>query len=140
MTYLLDTCVISELLKLKPNQRVMKWFENRSDDTLYLSALTLGEIQKGIAKLTDTKRRGAIQHWLDTDVRARFSDRILPVDEKVALTWGQIEGDAQRRGFPVPTVDALLGATAIVHNLVIVTRDTSDIERTGARVLNPWNF
>ncbi len=138
MTYLLDTCVISELLKPRPDQRVIKWIDGHSEESMYLSALTVGEIQKGIAKLSDTKRKAVMQHWLDTDLRERFSERIISIDVDVAATWGQIEGQAERQGRPIPTIDGLLGATAIAHNLTVVTRDAHDIGRTGARVVDPW--
>ncbi|MBI5093708.1 MAG: type II toxin-antitoxin system VapC family toxin [Candidatus Hydrogenedentes bacterium] len=138
MNYLLDTCVISELAKRAPNANVIAWIESRKEETLFLSVLTLGEIQKGIAKHSDDKRKKALQRWLDGDLRERFSDRVLPITERTALVWGQLQGEAERRGSPIPTVDGLLGATAIAEDLVVVTRNEEDIVRTGARILNPW--
>ena len=138
MRYLLDTCVISELAKAAPNTGVVRWIEDRDEETVFLSVLTLGEIQKGIAKLPNGKRKNAIQRWLDVDLRQRFSERLLPIDEEVALAWGLIQGDAERRGKPIPAIAGLIGATAIAKNLIVVTRDDRDIQRTGARVLNPW--
>lgn len=138
MRYLLDTCLLSELAKARPNRKVLAWLESQDEETLYLSVLTLGEIQKGIAKLANGKRRDTIQRWLDQDLRPRFSERTLPIDEEVAQTWGSIQGEAERQGRPIPTIDGLLGATALVHNLTVVTRNEHDIRPTGARVLNPW--
>ena len=138
MKYLLDTCVISELAKAAPNRHVVKWLDGCDEEATFLSVLTIGEIQKGIAKLADGKRKDTIQRWLDVDLRERFSERLLSIDEEVALTWGLIQGEAERRGKPMPTIDGLLGATAIANNLVFVTRNEDDIRSTGARVLNPW--
>lgn len=138
MRYLLDTCVLSELAKTAPNENVVEWLRQRDEDTVFLSVLTLGEIQKGIAKLLDGKRKESIQLWLDNELRRRFSERLLPVDEEVALTWGLIQGGAERQGRPIPAIDGLLGATAVAHNLTVVTRDEADIGQTGARTFNPW--
>lgn len=138
MRYLLDTCVISELAKPRPNKKVAAWLDSCDEDAVFLSVLTIGEIQKGIAKLAKGKRRSNIQHWLDTELRSRFAERILPIDQEVALTWGLIQGEAERQGSPIPTIDGLLGATAIAHNLTIITRNEQDIRPTGARTLNPW--
>ncbi len=139
MTYLLDTCVLSELAKPAPNKRVLEWLEGCEEESLYLSVLTVGEIQKGIARLAAGRRKNALQQWLDRDLLGRFSGRILPVDEETALTWGVAQAAAERRGTPVATVDGLIGATAVAHNLVVVTRNEADLKATGAQVLNPWS-
>ena len=138
MNYLLDTCAVSELVKKRPEQKVVRWINACSEDALFLSALTLGEIQKGISKLPDTARRLTIQEWLDSDLKARFTERILPVSLEVALTWGLIEGESAVKGRPLPTIDALIGATAITYNLTVVTRNVQDIKATGARTLDLW--
>ncbi len=138
MKYLLDTCVVSELAKPAPNKGVVQWLGGCDEEAVFLSVLTIGEIQKGIAKLPGSARKNAIQRWLDRDLRVRFSERILVIDEDVALTWGLIQGEAERRGSPIPTIDGLLGATAVANNLTVVTRNEDDIRPTGARVLNPW--
>lgn len=138
MKYLLDTCAISEMVKPQPHKAVVDWIEGCDEDSIFLSVLTVGEIQKGIAKLSDERRRAKIQQWLDTDLRDRFEDRILAVSEEVALTWGNMEGESKARGRPIPSIDGLIGATAIAHNLTVVTRNVDDISATGARVLNLW--
>ncbi|MDD5674391.1 MAG: type II toxin-antitoxin system VapC family toxin [Chitinivibrionales bacterium] len=140
MNYLLDTCIISELAKPKPEKKVVTWIEGYDEDFFFLSVLTLGEIQKGIAKLSDQKRKASYQHWLDADLRTRFSGRILPVDQDVALAWGILQGKAEAAGRPLPTVDGLLGATAVVHNLTVVTRNEPDLVATGAPLFNPWKM
>jgi predicted nucleic acid-binding protein len=136
--YLLDTCVISELVKPAPDIQVLGWLAERDEDALFLSVLTIGEIQKGIAKLVSGRRKETIQRWLDAELRRRFAERLLPVDDEVATTWGLSQAEAERQGTPISTIDGLLGATAIVHNLAVATRDVSGIRRTGARVVNPW--
>ena len=139
MNYLIDTCVVSELIKDKPDRRVAKWIDGCDEESLYLSVLTIGEIQKGIAKLGVGARKSLLQKWLDSDLRLRFLGRVLPVTEAVAVTWGNIQGKAEAAGASLPTIDGLLGATAIVHHCAIVTRDENDLAPTGAEVFNPWN-
>lgn len=140
MKYLLDTCVISELVKNKPERKVVRWVEDCDEELLYLSVLTIGEIQKGIAKLKDKNRKNNIQRWLDSDLRERFTERILPIDEDTVLTWGVVQGESELIGLQIPTIDGLVGATAITHNLTVVTRNEKDIALSGARILNPWNL
>ena len=140
MKYLLDTCLISELVKKKPNPKVIKWILECDEDLMFLSVLTLGEIQKGISKLNDKKRRSQLQMWLDSDLRTRFDNRILPITADIAKTWGIIMGEAESQGIKIPSIDSLLGATAIAHDLTVVTRNTSDIEKTQAKILNPWEL
>lgn len=140
MKYLLDTCTISELVKSRPSKKVIQWIGECDEDSVFLSVLTLGEIQKGIAKLGDERRRFKIQRWLDVDLKERFAERLLPVSIEVALTWGTIEGEAESKGRPISAIDGLIGATALAHNLTVVTRNVDDIAASGARVLNPWTF
>jgi toxin FitB len=139
LRYLLDTCLISELIKKKPNPKVLKWVNESDEDLLFLCVLTLGEIQKGISRLEDKNRRNTLQMWLDSDLRIRFGDRILLITEDVALTWGVLQGEAESKGIVIPTIDGLIGATAISHNLTVVTRNDTDIAKTGAKIWNPWN-
>ena len=135
---MVDTCVISEMARPRPDKRVAAWLSRCEEEALFLSVLTLGEIQKGIAKLEDSRRRTRIQHWLDSELRRRFAGRILPIDEEAALTWGVVQGEVERHGVSIPAVDGLLAATAIAHNLTVVTRNEQDMRPTGARILNPW--
>lgn len=140
MKYLLDTCVISELVKPKPNKKVRQWLEGCDEDAIYLSVLTIGEIQKGIAKLAGGKRKTAIQQWLEKDLHDRFFGRIIPITEEIASTWGILCAKAEGRGRPIPCIDGLIGATAVAHNLTIVTRNTEDLAETGANLFNPWTL
>lgn len=139
MNYLLDTCVLSEARKRNADPGVVDWLSQVSESRLYLSVIVLGEIQKGIAALNDKKRQQQLQAWLEDGLQARFAGRILGVDIEVALEWGILQGEAQKRGAPVPVVDSLIAATAVHHNLTLVTRNVRDFERFPIRVLNPWN-
>lgn len=139
MKYLIDTCLISEGLRPRPNSSAIAWMEACDRDRQYLSVLTLGELQKGIEKLGTTRRRDVLQTWLDRDVLDQFSGRILPVDSEIAVTWGRIQAALERAGKPIPSLDGLLCATALTHNLVVVTRNTKDFAPTGVQLLNPWS-
>jgi predicted nucleic acid-binding protein len=136
--FLLDTNVISELVKVKPEPRVTAWIENIDESLLYLSVLTLGEIRKGITSLRDGARRVSLEAWLDRDLVLRFSDRILSINLVVADRWGRIAGSASARKAPLPVIDGLLAATALHYDLTLVTRNIADINGSGVAVFNPW--
>ena len=141
--FLLDTNVVSELIKAKPEPRVAAWIEATDESLLYLSVLTLGEIRKGVVALADAARRVRLEAWLDHDLAIRFSGRILPIDLAVADRWGRICGSAAAKKSGVsksgiPVIDALLAATALHYDLTLVTRDTSHARSSGASVFDPW--
>jgi predicted nucleic acid-binding protein len=137
--FLLDTNCISEIVRLTPEPRVMDWMEAVEEALLYLSVLTLGEIRKGLAGLPQSKRRTRLETWLEVELQARFSGRILPIDGAVADRWGLLAADAKRKGKALSTIDGLLAATALRHNLTIVSRNISDFTNTQVPVLNPWD-
>lgn len=136
--FLLDTNVISELVKARPEPRVTAWIGATDESLLHLSVLTLGEIRKGIAAVAQASRRVVLEAWLETELRLRFADRILAVDEAVADRWGLIAGRAQAQKAAIPVIDGLLAATALHHNLILVTRNAQDVIRTSVPVFNPW--
>jgi len=136
--FLLDTNIISELAKARPEAKVTAWIEATDENLLYLSVLTLGEIRKGITSLPDVARRNVIERWLENDLVVRFSGRILPVDLAVADRWGRISGSASARRSPLPVIDGLLAATAQQHGLTLVSRDVRHLARTGVSTFNPW--
>ena len=138
MAYLLDTCVLSELAKPRPDASVVRWLEAADETALYLSVLTLGELEKGIARLAPSARRRKIEQWVRQELATRFQGRVLAVDAKVAERWGTLSGAAEARGEPLPVIDALIAATGDVHGLEVVTRNTADLARCGARCVNPW--
>ena len=137
--FLLDTNVVSELVKPKPYPNVVQWMEATDENLLYLSVLTLGEIRKGIASLPDGARRVKLESWLDGDLTPRFAGRILEIDQVIADRWGRLSGNALARGNPLPVIDALLAATALQYDLTYVTRDTQHLAGAAVSVFNPWN-
>ena len=138
MRFLLDTCVVSEFARPRPAASVTGWLAAQREEDLYLSVLTLGEIQKGIAALADGRRQARLQAWLDDDLQQRFGGRIVGITAQVALLWGRISGEAARRGRPVPVIDALIAASASAIDATVVTRNESDLRNAGARTFNPW--
>ncbi len=140
MNYLLDTCVVSEVVKKKPDSTVIQWLKAQNEECCFLSVLTLGELQKGISRLPDGQKKRTLQTWVDTDLRQRFSDRILSVDIDVAEHWGELSAQAEKAGRVVPAIDGLIAATAAAHGLTVVTRNTKDIEPTAVSLLNPWKI
>ena len=136
--FLLDTNCISEVVRSKPEPRVLEWMQAADESLLYLSVLTLGEIRKGLAWLPQSKRRTHLESWLEVELQARFSGRILPIDAAVADRWGVLAGAAKSRGISLSAIDGLLAATALQHNLTIVSRNVSDFANTQTPILNPW--
>ena len=135
MSYLLDTNVVSELVRPKPNRRVLAWFADIPDDALHLSVLTLGEIKKGIEMLVEERRRERLRIWLEQDLKDWFGPRLLPIDVAIAERWGQLLASAGR---PLPVIDSLLAATALHFELRLVTRNVDDFQFLGLEVINPW--
>jgi predicted nucleic acid-binding protein len=138
VSWLLDTCVVSELVRPRPKASVVKWVRERDERELFLSVITIGELEKGIAKLGASKRRAALEQWVRQDLAARFRDRLLAIDANVAARRGAMAGASEARGQPLPVIDSLIAATSLQHDLVVVTRNTQDLERCGARCVDPW--
>lgn len=136
--FLLDTNCISEIVRSKPEPRLLDWMQAVDESLLFLSVLTLGEIRKGVAGLPQGKRRTQLETWLEIDLQARFSGRILSIDGPIADRWGVLSGEAKRKGRALSAIDGLLAATALYHNLTIVSRNVTDFASTPASVLNPW--
>ncbi len=136
--FLLDTNYISELVRISPEPLAMAWMDQADEAHLFLSTLTLGEIRKGITGMSEGNRRDNLERWLTEELPRRFAGRILPVDAAVSDRWGRLMADAKRQGTPLPTVDALLAATALHHDLAVVTRNVSDFAAARVPVVNPW--
>ena len=138
MSWLLDTCVISELVKPRPRASVVGWIQARDENALFLSVITIGELEKGIARLPDSAKRTKLERWVRRELAERFRGRLLTIDANVAARWGAMIGTAEVRGQPLPVIDSLLAATCLQHDMTIVTRNTEDLVRCGARCFNPW--
>jgi predicted nucleic acid-binding protein len=136
--FLLDTNCISEVVRVSPNQGVLSWLGAAEESLLYLSVLTLGEIRKGVASLTQSKRRTLLESWLEAELRVRFAGRILSIDAGVTDRWGVLAAEVKAKGAVLSTIDGLLAATALHHNLTIVSRNIGDFAHTHVPVLNPW--
>jgi predicted nucleic acid-binding protein len=137
--FLLDTNIVSELVKPKPELKVVDWIEATNEELLFLSVLTLGEIRKGIASLKNPARQVKLEAWLVGALSVRFENRILSIDKGVSERWGiltaQLKANTNRS---LPVIDGLLAATAQHFNLTFVTRNTRDVIATGVPVFNPW--
>ena len=129
MTFLLDTCVISELVAKQPNLHVVQWVDSVDEDKLFLSAITIGEIKRGTEKLADSSRKSALGEWLEGDLLIRFTDRILHIDTREMLVWGQLTADLEKQGRRMPAIDSLIAATCLHGKLDLVTRNESDFIR-----------
>ena len=139
MRYLIDTCVISELAKTAPSQRVKAWAAEHDEGSLYLSVLTFCELHKGIAKLASSKKRERLHQWVEHDLRERFRNRVLDMDSRVAKVWGEVQGRLEVSGRPMPAIDGFIAATGVAHDLTVVTRNTAAMKFSGVSLLNPWD-
>jgi toxin FitB len=137
--FLLGTNCISELVRAKPDVKLLSWINAADEDLLYLSVLTLGEIRKGIAALPPSKRRVRLESWLQVELKDRFSERILPINLEIADRWGPIAAVAKKHGTPLGVVDGLLAATALHHNLTLVSSNVTDFANVTVQLVNPWN-
>lgn len=138
MNFLLDTCIISELVAKNPNQQVLYWLDELADEHVFLSVLTIGEIQRGIWKLTDSSRKKSLINWLEIDLLNRFKGRVLMLDIDVMLRWGELVANSEKIGHPVPAIDSLLAAQAATYGMTLVTRNIKDFVSTGIDLFNPW--
>ena len=136
--FLLDTNIPSELTRPLPQPSVSQWLDEVDDELLYFSVVSLGEVLKGIASLPTSKRRNELQQWLDETLRPWFEGRILPVNEPIAERWGILAGQCKMKGRPLKVADGLIAATALEHDLTVVTRNARDFEGLGVEVFNPW--
>jgi hypothetical protein len=136
VTWLIDTNALSELKKRNPHPAVARWFAEHPSGALHLSVLTLGELRKGIHAMPDGERKDRFSAWLETEMPDYFAGRILDVDARIADRWGRLCAEAGR---PLPAIDSLLAATALVHGLTLVTRNLADFSLPSLRVVNPWN-
>ena len=137
MSYLIDTNVLSELRKRQPDANVVAWLEERPRQSLHLSVLSLGEIRKGIESVADAAFRQTLTDWLETDLPTYFVGRLLSIDAPVADRWGRVQATAGRT---LPVIDGLLAATALQHDLTLVTRNVKDFAGLGVPLIDPWQI
>ncbi len=138
MKYLLDTCVISELVSKRPNSKVVEFVDSLDDDDVYLSVITIGEIIKGIEKLARSKRKQKLHTWLREDLLARFSGKIIPIDNDVITEWGSLTARLELAGTSIPAMDSLIAATVLTYAFALVTRNVNDFEGSSVEIVNPW--
>jgi predicted nucleic acid-binding protein len=137
--FLLDTNVLSEFNRRgQPDRLVQHWLEAADPESLYVSVLTIGELRLGVELLPPSKRRSQLEHWLEQDLPEWFEGRVLPVDQSIAERWELLRAQAQMKGRPLSVIDALLAATALQHNLTLVSRNVSDSSVVGLDLVNPW--
>jgi toxin FitB len=137
--YLLDTNIISELVARQPDQQVLDWLDSLDPHLVFLSVITIGEIQRGIEKLPDSARREQLHEWLNDQLLVRFAGQILEIDVAVMLAWGSLVAGLDRAGRQLPAMDSLIATLARHHGCTLVTRNDSDFRDTGVSLLNPWN-
>lgn len=136
--FLLDTNIPSETANLCPEPRVIAWLNQQANEELYLSVVTIGELRSGFITMPEGPRRTRLERWLETDVVLWFGERNLPVTKEIADQWGVLDGTCQMRGTPANTADGLIAATALEHDLTVVTRNTKHFALFGVALLNPW--
>lgn len=138
MRFLLDTNVVSEWTKPKPNVNVIRWLAEADEDRVFLSVVTVAELRHGIERMALGKRRDRLDSWLHEGLLSRFEKRILTIDLSIASAWGFIVARGQAMGRPPGIMDAFLAATAEVHHLTLVTRNVLDFQAASLQIFNPW--
>jgi predicted nucleic acid-binding protein len=138
VSFLLDTNIVSEWARPHPNAGVVAWLADADEDRVFVSVVTLAELRHGIERLAAGRRRNRLEEWLSDDLPLRFEGRILPIDPAIADAWGKVVARRESNGRPVAIMDAFIAATAEVHELTLVTRNTADFEQSVGSLLNPW--
>ncbi len=139
MNYLLDTCVVSELVNKSPDENVVDWLRTTPPEQVYLSVITIGEVRKGISRLSESKRKKALSTWLDDALLNGFEGRIIALDVEIRLVWGDLLARLEQRGRLLPAIDSLLAVVALQGDYQLVTRNLKDFVGTGVALLNPWD-
>jgi toxin FitB len=138
VAYLLDTCAISEMVAVQPNENVLSWFQTQDEKTLFLSIITIGEIEKGIYQLPASKKRTLLETWLFDDLVPNFHGRILDINRRMITTWAKMIADLKTKGIVRPSFDSLIEAAALHHQLILVTRNVKNFQDSPVTILNPW--
>jgi predicted nucleic acid-binding protein len=138
MNYLLDTCVLSEFARRLPDQRVIDWLNSIEEEKLFISVITIGEIQRGIERLPDFHRKTELLTWVNTELLDRFAERMIPIDAPTMFMWGSLTARLEAAGQPMGVMDSLIVASALHNNLIVATRNVDDFLPGGVQVINPW--
>ncbi len=138
MAYLLDTCAISEMVSVKPNAKVLKWFESQSEKTLFLSIITIGEIEKGIYQLVQSKKRLCLETWLFDELVPSFQNRLLAIDRKLITAWAKMIAELKTKRMIRQSFDSLIEAATLHHQMILVTRNVKNFQDSQVTLLNPW--
>ncbi|MBY5788424.1 type II toxin-antitoxin system VapC family toxin [Rhizobium leguminosarum] len=138
MRLLLDTNVLSEVTRPRPDARVLQWLDSLDEDRSFISVVSIAEIRRGVALMESGRKRDALAEWLAQDLPQRFEQRVTPFDQPVAIVWGDLMGLAKRSGRGLSSMDGLIAATAIAHDLTLATRNIKDFEGFGIELVDPW--
>ena len=138
MNVLLDTNVLSEARRPAPDLEVLAWLDSVDEDRVFISTATIAELRRGIALMSAGRRRDALADWIGNDLPARFGSRILSIDQAIAVRWGDLMAESRRSGKPLSVMDGFFAATALAHDLTLVTRNTKDFAPFGIPLFNPW--
>jgi toxin FitB len=139
VNFLLDTNLVSEWTKPRPNRGVVSWLADADEDRVFISVVTIAELRHGVERLAIGRRRKRLNEWIEGELLFRFDERILPIDAATADAWGRIVAHREGLGRPIGTMDAFIAATAQVHKLTLATRNQTDFEASVAAVVNPWS-
>jgi toxin FitB len=139
VNFLLDTNVVSEWVKPRPNPGVIEWLASADEDRLFLSVATLAELRYGVERLPAGRKSAQLQEWLETELRSRFEGRVVAIDETVAALWGKLLAKADAVGKPLGAMDGFLAATAAAHQVTLVTPNEMDFAGAGIKTFNPWS-
>jgi predicted nucleic acid-binding protein len=140
MTFLLDTNVVSETVKRRPDEHVLAWLGTQSPKDLFLPSMAIGELIRGARRLNEPERRRRYETWIENDLVTQFEGRILPFDHNAARIWGEMMGDGDRAGRPRPAADVHIAAIASLHRLIVVTRNTRDFTSLNVPLFDPWTY
>ncbi len=138
MNFLLDTNVVSEWVRPRPDAGLMSWLAATDEDRLFLSIVTLAELRRGIERMSDGLRRRRLDEWLRDELPLRFNSRLLPIDAAVADEWGKVVARGEASGRQIGAMDAFIASTATVHRLALVTRNVDDFRSSLDTIVNPW--
>ena len=138
MAFLLDTNVVSETIKPRPDKTVLDWLETQVPTDLFIAALTVGELVRGARKVREQARREGFERWIEQDLARQFDGRVLSFGGRTAAVWGRLMGDGDRAGRTPAAADAQIAAVAIQHDLILVTRNVKDFVNFDIQLFDPW--